>query len=410
MAPHPRKKTRKKSTRAKLARAETRAERNIRWVEKHCRIPEGKNVGKKLKLAPFMRDDFIAVYDNPHGTRRAIISRGRKNAKTTEAAIILLLHICGPEARPNSQLYSAAQSRDQASILFSLAAKIVRLSPTLNEFVGIRESGKQLYCAELGTQYRALSADVPTAHGLSPALIVHDELAQSRGVRSGLYEALETAVAAQEEPLSVIISTQAATDSDLLSVLIDDAKAGHDKRTVIRLDTAPPEFDPFSIEAIEAANPAFHLFMNKVEVLAMAEDARRMPSRQSEYENLVLNRRVEAASPLFSRELWKSCGAPVKEFSKTLPVYGGLDLSEVNDLTAFVLIGKIDGIWNVKPTFWLPADGLADKAKKDRVPWGFVEKPGAFARGAGQIHRLRIRGGLAARRIRSLQHPHDHVR
>jgi phage terminase large subunit-like protein len=315
----------------------TRAMRNIAWVQKFCRIPEGKLVGKPLKLAPFMRHDFIAIYNNPHGTRRAIISRGRKNAKTTEAAVILLLHLCGPEAKPNSQLYSDAQSRDQAGILFNLAAKIIRLSPLLIGFCGIRESGKQIYCEELGTVYRALSADAPTAHGLSPALIVHDELGQVRGPRSDLYEALETATAAQEDPLSVIISTQAPTDADLLSILIDDAKAGHDKRTILRLHTAPSDLDTFSKEAIKAANPAFDLFMNRREVLAMAEDARRMPARQAEYENLVLNRRVEAASPFISRELWKTCGAPVKEFDKNLPLYGGLDLSEVNDLTAFVL-------------------------------------------------------------------------
>ena len=30
----------------------------------------------------------------------------------------MLLHLCGPEAKQNSQLYSLAQSRDQASVLF----------------------------------------------------------------------------------------------------------------------------------------------------------------------------------------------------------------------------------------------------------------------------------------------------
>jgi phage terminase large subunit-like protein len=358
--------------------------RNVAWVQRHCRIPEGENIGKPLKLAPFMRDDFIAIYDNPHGTRRAIISRGRKNAKTTEAAVILLLHLAGPEAKPNSQLYSDAQSRDQAAILFSVAAKIVRMSPTLSKFVGIRDSGKQIYCEELGTLYRALSADAPTAHGLSPALIVHDELGQVRGPRSELYEALETATGAQEEPLSIIISTQAPTDADLLSILIEDAKAGHDRRTVLRFHTAPPELDPFSKEAIEAANPAFNIFMNKREVLAMAEDARRMPARQSEYENLVLNRRVESASPFISRELWKSCGAPVKPFPKDLPLYGGLDLSEVNDLTAFVLIGKIDNVWHVRPTFWLPGDGLAERARKDRAPYDFWQQQGHLLAAPGK--------------------------
>ena len=78
---------------------ETRAERNIRWCETYLRIPEGKNVGQSLKMADFMKDDFRAIYDNKAGpTRRAIISRGRKNAKTMEAACIILLHLCGSEA------------------------------------------------------------------------------------------------------------------------------------------------------------------------------------------------------------------------------------------------------------------------------------------------------------------------
>jgi phage terminase large subunit-like protein len=153
---------------------------------------------------------------------------------------------------------------------------------------------------------------------------------------------------------------------------------------VLRFQTAPPDLDPFSQEAIEAANPGFHVIMNKVEVLAQASDASRMPARQAEFENLVLNRRVESASPFISRELWKSCGAPVKEFAKDLPLYGGLDLSEVNDLTAFVLIGKIDGVWHVKPTFWLPADGLAEKSKKDRVPYDLWKKDGHLLAAPGK--------------------------
>ena len=71
---------------------QTRAERNIAWCERHLRLPEGKFVGQPLKMAEFMKDDFRAIYDNPHGTRRAIISRGRKNAKTTESAMIVALH------------------------------------------------------------------------------------------------------------------------------------------------------------------------------------------------------------------------------------------------------------------------------------------------------------------------------
>lgn len=340
------------------------------------RIPEGRFVGQPMRLAPFMRDDFKAIYDNPAGTRRAIISRGRKNAKTTECAMILLLHLAGPEHKPNSQLFSAAQSREQAAVLFAIAAKMVRMSPTLSPFVGIRDSGKQLYCEELGTLYRALSADASTAFGLSPALTIHDELGQVKGPKSQLYEALETATAAQEDPLTIIISTQAPTDDDLLSRLIDDAAKERNPRAVLRFQTADLDLDPFSIEAIRQANPAFDLFMNKDEVLAMAEDARNMSSRQPEYENLVLNRRVEMNAPFVSRVTWEKCGGEVIDSFEGLPVYGGLDLSEVSDLTALLLVAPVEGIWHVKPTFWLPGASIREKSRHDRVPYDIWAKEG----------------------------------
>ena len=347
----------------------TRAEKNIAWVEGYCRIPEGRDVGKPVRLRDWQKHELRRIYDNPAGTRRAILSFGRKNGKTALSAFILLLHLCGPEARANSQLYSAAQSRDQAAILFSLAAKVVRMSPDLSQYVGIRDTAKQIYCEELGTLYRALSAEASTAYGLSPVLIVHDELGQVKGPRSELYEALETATGAQENPLSIVISTQAPTDADLLSLLIDDALTGADPRVVVSLYSADKDADPFGEEAIRAANPAFGDFQNATETLAMAEDARRMPSREAEFRNLILNQRVEASAPFITRSVWEACAAPVLDDFDGIPVFGGLDLSEVADLTALVLVAPVGKVWHVAPTFWLPGYGLEDKAKKDRVPY-----------------------------------------
>lgn len=370
---------RNRPPRASRGKAESRAERNILWIETHCRIPEGRDVGKAVRLRAWQKDEIRRIYDNPHGTRRAILSFGRKNAKSTLAAFLLLLHLCGPEHRPNSQLYSAAQSRDQAALIFGLAAKCVRLSPALSPFITIRDTAKQLYCHELGTLYRALSAEAATAYGLSPVFIVHDELGQVKGPRSELYEALETATGAQENPLSIIISTQAPTDADLLSILIDDAVAGHDKRVVVSLHTADADLDPFDEDTIRKANPAFGDFLNAEEVMAMAADASRMPSREAEFRNLILNQRVEASNPFVSRSLWQSCGSEVVEDFEGLAVYGGLDLSEVKDLTALVLTAQVDDVWNVKPTFWLPHDGLRERSRQDRVPYdvwheqGFLE-------------------------------------
>jgi phage terminase large subunit-like protein len=59
-----------------------------------------------------------------------------------------------------------------------------------------------------------------------------------------------------------------------------------------------------------------------------------------------------------------------------LPVYGGLDLSEVSDLTALVLVAPVESVWNVKPTFWLPGHNIADKARADRVPYDVWSRDG----------------------------------
>lgn len=350
-----------------------RGARNIAWIEAHCRIPEGRMVGQAVRLCAFQKKIIRGIYDSP--TRRAIISFGRKNAKTTLSAFLLLLHLCGPEARANSQLYSAAQSREQAAILFSLAAKIVRMSPDLAQYVGIRDTAKQLHCAELGTLYRALSAEASTAYGLSPVFTVHDELGQVKGARSELYEALETASAAQEAPLSIVISTQAPTDADLLSLLIDDALTDADPTQKVWLYTAPLDLDPFDKRAIKAANPAFDEFMNQAEVLQQAQDAKRIPSRESSYRNLILNQRVEARSPFISRAIWGENSAPPGGWDGR-DVYAGLDLSSVSDLTSLVLMsGDADG-WDVHPHFWLPGDGLAEKSRIDRVPYDLWARDG----------------------------------
>lgn len=310
----------------------------------------------------------------------------RKNAKTAFTAMLLLLHLVGPESRQNSQLFSDAQSREQAGILFAYAAKMVRMSPDLDMYVTIRDSIKQLFCPDLGTLYRALSAEATTAYGFNPAFCVHDELGQVVGPKSDLYEALETASGAQEEPLSIIISTQAPNDADLLSTLIDDALAGNDPRVKVELYTAPVDMDPFSEKAIRAANPHFDAFMNKEEVRAQAETARRMPSREAAFRNLVLNQRVTVANAFVSRSIWEACGAPVDEaLFATRQVNSGLDLSARNDLTARSdVVEDDDGIFHVRMKFYAPLIGVGDRAHRDRAPYevwareGFITlTPGA---------------------------------
>src|SRR5215831_11722175 len=141
----------------------TLGEEVIAWIEAACRVPEGVLIGQPIELMDWQQREILRIYDNPAPTRRVIISVGRKSGKTSLAACLLLAHLVGPAAIPNSQLYSAAQSRDQAALLYALAAKIVRMSPRLSAEVTCKDGGKQLVCPARGTVYRALSSEHSTA-------------------------------------------------------------------------------------------------------------------------------------------------------------------------------------------------------------------------------------------------------
>ena len=114
---------------ARKPKLPTRGDRVIAFIETFLRIPEGEHVGQPMRLEPFQRKFITDIYDNRHGTRRAYLSIARKNGKSALIAGILLAHIVGPEAKLNTQIVSGAMSRDQAALVFSLACKMIQLSP-----------------------------------------------------------------------------------------------------------------------------------------------------------------------------------------------------------------------------------------------------------------------------------------
>lgn len=352
----------------------TRAERIIRFIETYLRTPEGAHVGEPIRLAPFQQDFIRAVYDNPAGTRRAILSMGRKGGKTSLIACLLLASLVGPEARLNAQLVSGAMSRDQSALVFRLACQMIQQSPRLSGLVRIVPSSKRLVGLPLNTEYRALAADGKTAMGISPVLIIGDEWGQVRGSQSDFIDSLTTAQGAHADPLQIIISTQAATDVDWLSVQIDDAMRSKDPRIVCNLYTAPEGCDLMDESAWKAANPALGLFRSEDDLKEQMTQAKRMPSMENSARNLLLNQRVSTDAPFVSPDVWKSCAGPVLPFDG--PVFGGLDLSMRTDLTAFVLIGRINGVWHVQTHVWTPEKGLLDRERKDRSPYTLWERQG----------------------------------
>lgn len=342
----------------------------MRFVEVHCRIPEGDHVGGNVHLADFQEDFFYAVYDNVVRTKRAFLSMARKNAKTATIAFIVLIHLVGPEARLNSRISSGARSRKQAAEVYNYASKMAALSPTLSKVVHPVPSGKRLLGLKMNTEYEALAAEGATAHGGSPVLAILDEVGQVKGPKDDFIEAIVTSQGAYDDALLIAISTQAATDADLFSVWLDDAERTGDPRIVAHVYTAPKEADLLDREGWKAANPAMGLFRSETDLAEQADRAARMPTEESSFRWLGLNQRVNRFSPFLSPGVWKATGGDADDeaFARGT-VFGGLDLAETTDMCAFVLVSYWEGAWHVRAWFWKPANTLADHAKRDRSPY-----------------------------------------
>lgn len=364
----------------------TLGEQMIGFLES-LKVPEGALVGQPMRLEPFQKRFILDVYDNPHGTRTAILSIARKNGKTALIAGLVLGHLVGPATVENSQIISGAMSREQAGLVFRLAQKMVLLDPELAQIIRITPSSKQLNGLPMNTEYKAIAADGSTAQGLSPPLIIFDEIGQVRGAQNDFYDALATSQGAHASPLMINISTQSSKDDDLLSILIDDAKNGGDKHTVCHVYAAPEGCELDDLQAWQAANPALNTFRSLDDMRHYAERAKRMPSFENTFRNLYLNQRVNPIAPFISVSEWKKCASGYDGFQAACmqgEVYAGLDLSARNDLTAFVVVARdAQGIWHSYAEFWTPAATLLDRAKQDRAPYDVWVRDGYLTALAG---------------------------
>lgn len=361
----------------------TRGEKVCAFISRYCVIPEGAKVGQLIELADFQKKFVLDIYDNPAGTRRAYLAIARKNGKSALIACLLLAHLVGPEAVLNSQLVSGARSRDQAALVFNLAAKMVELSPELRKLVRIVPSGKRLIGLPMNTEYKALAADGTTAHGLSPVLAILDEVGQVRGPQDDFIDAITTSQGAHDSPLLIAISTQAPTDADLFSVWLDDAERSGDPAIVSHVYTAFAECELDDREAWKAANPALGLFRSLRDVEEQAAQAQRMPASENTFRVLTLNQRVNLASAFVSPGVWKAGNDAAGDLDGV--VYGGLDLSATTDLTALVLTCRVDGIVRVVPFFWMPQDSVSEASRRDKAPYDVWFRQGLLRTTPGKV-------------------------
>jgi phage terminase large subunit-like protein len=200
----------------------SRAERIIAFIES-LPCTSGQWAGQPFRLRPWQRREIERIYRTDADGRRAIRTvvwtTARANGKTGLASMIALTHMVGPESQERGEVYAAANDRFQASRLFSEVAAIVERVPWLAKRVSIRRHDKTLEDMGTGSIFVALSADVPSKHGLAPNLVIFDELGQAQSRE--LFDTLATSLGKKPEPLFWIISTQAATDAMPMSQVVD---------------------------------------------------------------------------------------------------------------------------------------------------------------------------------------------
>lgn len=349
----------------------TDGESVIQFIETFCITPEGKGVGEPIKLAEFQKRFIIDLYDNPHITRRAIMSIARKNGKSAMVSCLLLAHIVGPMAVRNAQIASCALSRDQAAIVFRHASNMIQMNPTLQQICRVVPSNKKIIGLPMNTEYRALAADSSTAMGASPSLIVFDETGQvkSSGRGADFLSAMMTSQGAYENPLQIFISTQAPSDADPFSQLIDDAVLSRDPKTIVHLYNADKDADLLDEDQWRKANPALGLFRSETDLREQMEQAARLPSFEHEARNLLLNQRVALEGLAFAPQIVsENNGASDWQAFRENPVHLALDLSRINDLTAAVFCCSDGDKVHVKTFAFTPLGGIEERATRNKIP------------------------------------------
>jgi phage terminase large subunit-like protein len=298
----------------------------------------------------------------------------------------VLVHLIGPESEANGEVYSAANDREQAAIVFKAAARMIAANPSLAKHLDVIKSTKTIVVMtgnlkSAGSVYRALSAEAGTKHGLSPSFIVFDELAQAKSRE--LFDTLTTSQGARAEPMFLTISTQNNDPTHVLSEMIDDGLKGTDPSVVCHLYAGDDECDLLDEAQWRKANPALGDFRSYDDLKVLAERAVRLPSEEQAFRLLYLNQRVSLHASLIAQQDWKACQSDYT-VAPGEPVYLGLDMSITTDLTALVMVSATSGS-RVASWFWKPFDLVEDHTKRDRFRYDVAVRKGQLETSPGRI-------------------------
>lgn len=180
-----------------------------RFAFEYCRHIVGRWAGQPVIFEPWQRDFWDEVYRVDASGRRVynevVLGLPRKDGKSLKASVFSLYMLGFDDEGP--QVYGAAAAKNQAGVVFKPAKAMVVGSPALNAAQGglFRARQYEIESPQNNGFYRVISADAPLQHGLNPSANVIDEFWAHPSW--DLYDALTTAGAAREQPLTLTITT-----------------------------------------------------------------------------------------------------------------------------------------------------------------------------------------------------------
>ena len=123
-----------------------------------------------------IRDLFgIVKSDGYRQFNTAYVEIPKKMGKSELAAAIALYLTCG-DFEERAEVYGCAADRQQASIVFDVAADMVRMNPSLNRRCKILTATKRIEYTKTNSFYQVLSAEAYSKHGFNIHGVVFDEL------------------------------------------------------------------------------------------------------------------------------------------------------------------------------------------------------------------------------------------
>lgn len=368
----------------------------VAFIENLCHT-KGTWAGKPFELIDWqeqiIRDLFGTL--KPNGYRQfntAYIEIPKKQGKSELAAAVALLLTCG-DGEERAEVYGCAADRQQAAIVFDVAADMVRMCPALSKRVKILASQKRLIYTPTNSFYQVLSAEAYSKHGFNIHGVVFDELHTQPNRK--LFDVMTKGSGdARMQPLYFLITT-AGTDTH--SICYETHQKAKD---IIEGRKIDPTFYPVIYGADESddwtdpkvwkkANPSLDITVGIDKVKAACESAKQNPGEENAFRQLRLNQWVKQAVRWMPMEKWDNCAFAVDEDELEGRVcYGGLDLSSTTDITAFVLaFPPLDDEdkYIILPYFWIPEDNLTLRVNRDHVPYDVWERQGYLQTTEGNV-------------------------